>query len=239
MPTSVLDLITPELVNSLTKDELKEFMKFSEFLEALMVVEGKKGSGKTQLGVAILHKLKKYFKIPIVTDQKLKSAFGEYFYLNERDFIGEIEKVSEISRGTSQDDVDLAVGWSLKKQGVILEGAAILLDEAYKYFDCRTPSDKLVRVFGYFIAQMRHYHATVILCCPSRRYLDRRVRDQIDILAKVAYNKRTETVHARFLNYTTGETSALRVYGPNYRDFYDSWNPIAIRHKVLDIRGSL
>ena len=125
------------------------------------------------------------------------------------------------------------------RQGIIIEGAVIFLDEAYKYFDCRTPGDKLVRVFGYFIAQMRHYHCTVILCTPHRRYLDRRVRDQIDILAKVAYNKKTEYVHSRFLSYTTGEVTGLRVYGPNYRHFYNSWGPISMRKKVLDIRGSL
>ena len=232
-------VLTPERLKSYSEEEIEELEFFAQFVEALIVVEGKKGSGKTQLAVAILYKLKKYFELPIVSDQKLRPAFGEYNHLDEASFVGEIDRVSDIARGTSQDEIELAVEFSLQKHGIKLANAAIMLDEAYKYFDCRTPSDKLVRVFGYFVAQMRHYHATLILCCPNRRYLDQRVRDQIDFLCKVAYDKYEEVVHARFLSYETGDVIPLAVYGPSYRDLYHSWSPIAMRKKVLDITRSL
>ena len=233
------ELITPAYLSKFSKGEVDQLSFFSQFIETLIVIEGKKGSGKTQLAISILKNLDKYFEVPTITDQRLKSEYGPYHFLDEKIFINEITKISDVSKGTTQEEVDLAVEWSLKKQGIILEGAALFLDEAYKYFDCRTPTDKLVRIFGYFIAQMRHYHCTVILCTPSRRYLDRRVKDQIDYLAKVAYNRKTETVHARFLSYMTGEVIGLRVYGPNYRDLYNSWGPISLRKKVLDLRGSM
>lgn len=233
------NLVSPEKLAELTDEEVEELLFFSEFLRTLMVIEGKKGSGKSQLAVALCSKLKKYFEVPIITDQRLRKAFGEYTYLDEKDFLREIEKVSVIAKSTPQEDIDLAVEWSLKKHNVKLEGAVIFFDEAYKYFECRSPGDKLVKVFGYFVAQMRHYNCTLILCTPSRRYLDRRVRDQIDFLTKVAYNPKTEFVHARFLNYMTGEVTGMRVYGPNYRHLYDSWGPIALRRKVLDIRRNL
>lgn len=241
------DILTPERLSTYSEQEMEELIWFigdentsgTLLLEALAVIEGKKGSGKTQLSIALLSKLKKYFDVPVVTDQRLKPSFGDYMYLNEKDFVAEISKVSDIAKSTPQEDIDLAVEWSLKKAGIKLDGAVILLDESYKYFDCRKPTDRLVLIFGYFVAQMRHYHATLLLCTPSRRYLDRRVRDQMDFLVKVAYNQQTEFVHSRFVNYTTGEVTGLRVYGPNYREMYDSWSPIALRKKVLDIRRSL
>lgn len=232
-------IITPEVIANLSEDELEEMEFFSMFLETLVIIEGKKGSGKTQLSIALLKKLNKYFKTPVVTDQKLKSAFGPYMFLDEKTFVEEIQKTSDIAKSIPSEDMELVTEWALRKLGIKLEGAVILFDEGYKYFDCRKPTDKLVLVFGYFIATMRHYHATVIICVPNRRYLDKRVRDQIDFLAKVAYNMRTEFVHARFLDYSTGEVHGLKVYGPNYRNLYDSWSPISFRRKVLDIHNSL
>lgn len=226
-------------IEALTKDEVKEALFFLEFLFSLIVIEGKKGSGKTLLAMALVMKFKEYFEKKIILDFKPRPAFGDYGFIDESRFIAELTKITDIVRGTPQDQVDLAVEWSLKKLDLNIENKVIVLDESYRYFDCRTPSDKLVRVFGYFIAQMRHYHLTIILLCPSKRYLDRRVRDQIDFLGKVAFNPGTLVAHSRFLSYLTGEIKALKVYGPNYFDLYDSWSPIAIRKRVLDLRGSL
>lgn len=224
---------------TLPDEELEEALFFLDFLQTLIVIEGKKGSGKTLLSVALATKFKEYFDKNILMDFHATEEFGEYQYFDEKKFMEELQKVADISKNTVQEDIDLAVEWSLQKLGLDIEGAVLILDEAYRYFDCRTPTDKLVRVFGYFVAQMRHYHLTLILLCPSKRYLDRRVRDQIDFLGKVAFNRRTEVVHSRFLSYNTGEVKPLKAYGPNYFPLYDSWSPVIMRKKILDLRRSL
>ena len=226
-------------IETLSDDEIKEALFFLEFLQTLIVIEAKKGSGKTLLAIALATKFKEYFHKKVLLDFMPKPAFGEYMYLDETKFMEELNKVTDIVKATSQDDIALGVEWSLKKLGLDIENAVIIFDESYRYFDCRTPTDKLVRVFGYFVAQMRHYHVTMILLCPNKRYLDRRVRDQIDYLGKVAFNPGSLVAHARFLSYITGEIKPLKIYGPNYFDLFDSWGPIAMRRKVLDLRRQL
>ena len=233
-----LKQIIPNIEN-LSEGELKEALFFLDFLQSLIVIEGKKGTGKTLLAIALATKFKEHFNKKIILDFRPFEPFGEYQYLDEVKFMSELNKVTDIVRNTRQDDVNIAVEWSLQKMKLDIEGSVMILDEAYRYFDCRTPTDKLIRVFGYFVAQMRHYHITMILLCPSKRYLDRRVRDQIDYLGKVAFNQRSLVMHSRFLSYITGEVKPLKVYGPNYFDLYDSWSPVAIRKRVLDLRSSL
>lgn len=223
----------------LSSEELDEALWFLEFLLSLIVIEGKKGSGKTLLAIALATKFKEYYNKKIILDFRPFPAFGEYGYMDEVKFMAELNKVTDIIKSTPQDDVNLGIEWSLKKLNLDIENSVMIFDEAYRYFDCRTPSDKLVRVFGYFVAQMRHYHITMILLCPNKRYLDRRVRDQIDFLGRVAFNRKTLVAHSRFLSYVTGEVKPLKVYGPNYFDLYDSWSPIAMRRKVLDLRRNL
>ena len=226
-------------IETLSDGEIKEALFFIEFLQTLIVIEAKKGSGKTLLAIALATKFKEYFHKKVLLDFMPKPAFGEYMYLDEAKFMGELNKVTDIVKSTSPDDIALGVEWSLKKLGLDIENAVIIFDESYRYFDCRTPTDKLVRVFGYFVAQMRHYHVTMILLCPNKRYLDRRVRDQIDYLGKVAFNPGSLVAHARFLSYITGEIKPLKIYGPNYFELFDSWGPIAMRRKVLDLRRQL
>lgn len=219
--------------------DMKEAIFFSDFVEAITVVEGRKGTGKTLFAVALAWKLREIFNRQVILDFKAKKAFGAYTFLDEGKFIGEMEKFTKLARSTPQEEVDTAAEWSLRKQGIDLTEKTIVLDEAYRYFEARRPSDKFILAFGYFIAQSRHYKNSIILLAPRKRYIDYRVRDQVDISVKVAFNEYTGVVFARCLDQRTGEVRRLKVYGPNYWDMYDSWSPVALRKKVLDMRHSL
>jgi len=214
---------------------LKEALFFSDFAEGVTLVEGRKGTGKTTFAICVSYKLKELFGRPVICDFRPKPEFGPYTFLDEKSFVGELEKITKIAKSTSKEDVDLAVEWSLKKHNINLYEATMVLDESYRYFDSRTPSDKLVRIFGYFISQSRHYKLGIFLLTPRRDMIDKRVRTQVDRLVKVAYNPLSQVVHARVLDYNTGATKRIKIYGPNWFDLYDSWSAIALRRKVLEV----
>lgn len=233
-----IDEVASQLAKLDDPEEFEEGQYFADFLETLIFLEGRKGSGKTTSAVALAHKIGYYFDRTTLSDVALDSKeFGQTWHLlDEKTFLSQLMKISEVAKNTDQEEVDFAVSWALKNMGITLEGATIILDEAYKYFDCRTPSDKLVRVFGYFIAQMRHYRNTVIILAPRKDYLDKRVRLQIDWEGRVATNQETGIIYTRFRSYQTGEIKRLRLWGENYWSMFDSWSPIAMRRKVLEMR---
>lgn len=86
---------------------------------------------------------------------------------------------------------------------------------------------------------MRHYHCTIIICVPSRRYITTRVQDQVDILAKVAFDKEQEKVFAMLLDYQSGDFHSIDVDSKKYRDMYDSWAAVGLRQRMLDVKGDL
>lgn len=223
------------VANLRKQQEMREALFFADFAEGVTVIEGRKGSGKTLFSVCIAYKLRELFGRPVICDFRPSDLFGPYSFLDEKLFVSELEKISDCAKYTPQNEVDLAVKWSLEKNNVKLQDSTIILDEAYRYFDARTPSDRLVRVFGYFISQSRHYKCAVILLTPRKDMIDKRVRTQIDRFVRVAFNPRTQVIHARVLDYNTGEPKRIRIYGPNYFDLYESWSPISMRKKVLNM----
>lgn len=235
MITSEYKLSKP--VGEMSQQEYNEALFLADYVEGITIFEGRKGSGKTTMACAMAHKLRELFNRPVVSDVKFKSDFGTFKYLDEQKFLEIISKVTTIAKNSTQEDVDLGVEWALNKLDIDLHGATIILDEAYKYFDCRTPMDKLVRIFGYFIAQSRHYRCAVFILAPSKKYLDWRVRQQIDATCKVTYNPAIQGIHARFVNHTTGNVKRTKIYAPTYWEYFDSWGPITLRQKLLDVRG--
>lgn len=234
LDTEALNKLKPEQIKELIRKQ-KEVDFFSPLVERLIAVEGKKGCGKTCLGVAIAFKLKSLFGIPVLSDQPLKNKFGEYTYFNEKKLLEELKKTTSLARGLTQEDIDEQVDWVFNKEKIKLRESILLLDESYKLFDSRTPMDKLTRSFGYYIAQSRHFKTTVILMVPDRNQLDKRVRGQLDVVARPAFNPYTKIIFARFLDFTTGKTRVIKVNGPKYFAMYDSWAPIAMRAITLRV----
>ena len=167
----------------------------------------------------------------------LKSEFGEHQDLTESQFKDALTKI--------QDVVDEEAGAekvveALRAMGVDLMYSTIVFDEAYKLFDCRTPSDKLARVFGYFMAQQRHYHCTTLLLTPNRDMVDKRVRQQLDWQGRCFHNKWSHKCTVRFvggLETITFTFSGIDdTYHIPYYDLYDTHVLVGFRRKHLDIQ---
>jgi len=221
--------------------ESKEEDALARLVETSVLLEGKKGRGKTLSAVAITYQLRERFNRHVITvgsKMGLKSEFGEYENLTESQFKDALSKI--------QDVVDEEAGAeevvkALQSKGVDLMYSTLVFDEAYKLFDCRTPSDKLVRVFGYFMAQQRHYHCTTLLLTPNRDMIDKRVRQQLDWQGRCFHNKWTHKCTVRLVGGLETMTFTLSgiddTYHVPYYELYDTTTLVGFRRKSLEING--
>lgn len=231
-----------QLVNmKLMVSEAKEGDALTRLVEASTLLEGKKGRGKTLSAVAICYQLRERFSrhvITVGTKMGLKPEFGEFENLSETQFRDALTKIQNVvDEETSAEEVVKA----LRAQGVDLLYSTIVFDEAYKLFDCRTPADKLVRLFGYFMAQQAHYHCTTLLLTPNRKMIDERVRQQIDWNGRCFHNKWTHNCTVRLVGGLETMTFTLSgiedKYHIPYYEMYDRWTLVGYRRKHLDIGG--
>jgi len=209
---------------------------FSMFLESIVLLEGKRGRGKTLALVAMSYQLRELFGRHVITvgsKAGLRPEFGDYTYLDETAFLKELNGIREVSATTPEGAMQEVVEEALRRMGINILGATMIFDEAYKLFDCRSTAEKLVKVFGYFIAQSRHYGTTILLSSPHRDMIDKRVRRQIDWYGRCFYSPHTQICTVRF---TSGADSIkMRIYGPNYFDLFDSWVLLGYRKRQLQI----
>jgi hypothetical protein len=214
----------------------KQAEAIGSLVRNITLFEGKKGRGKTLAAVAMAYQMREFFDIPttvIGSSMDLTDKYGAYTFLDEREFIDNLDKVTKISKGTAEQEVGDAIETVMDNMGISIHNSLLIFDEAYKFFDARTPSDKLVRVFGYFVAQSRHYKCSLFLISPNRDMIDKRVRRQIDWFARCFTNKRTNITTVRLTGGV--ESWKLRVNGPTYWDMYDTHAILGFRAKHLNI----
>ena len=216
---------------------------YLRLLELSTCLEGKKGKGKTMSAVVICYNLRERFDRHVITvgsKMGLNEDFGPFQNITEMEFRDILSKVQDIVEGESHARAAEDVYRALKKAGIDLMYATLAFDEAYKLFDARTPSDKLVRLFGYFMSQQRHYHCTTVLCTPNRQMVDKRVRDQVDWWGRCFYNQWTAECIVRL---TAGLesmplifNSADDTYHIPYQEMYNSWSLEGFRRSHLNIK---
>lgn len=231
-----------ELVElKLMLSDSKEEDALARLVETSLLIEGKKGRGKTLSGVGICYQLRERFNrhvITVGTKMGLKSLFGPFENLSELQFKEILEKIQDVVDEGIEAGAE-AVVQALRARGVDLLYATIAFDEAHKLFDCRTPSDKLVRLFGYFMAQQRHYHCTTLLLTPNRDMIDRRVRQQLDWQGRCFHNAWNHKCTVRLVGGLNTLTFTLTgdddTYHEPYYEMYDSWSLVGYRRKHLEI----
>jgi hypothetical protein len=213
---------------------------FAQMLETSILVQGKKGRGKTLTGVDIGWNLRERFGRPvIVVGSKMglrPEQFGEFKIMDEKVFRDELERINVAA---SETDNVAAVAAAFEKYGISILYATIIFDEANKLFEVRRSADKLVQLAGYFFQQQRHYHVTTVLLTPDEEQIDKRVRKQIDWKGRVYHNKYTDLARVRLtqgLDVLTfdidGKDDAMHT---PYYEMYDSWALLGYRQASLKL----
>lgn len=219
--------------------ESKEEDALARLVETSILLEGKKGRGKTLSAVAMCYQLRERFNrhvIAVGSKMGLRPEFGEFENLSETQFRSALEKIQDV---VDEEAGAEAVVSALRAKGVDLMYSTLVFDESYKLFDCRTPADKTARLFGYFMAQQRHYHCTTLLLTPNRDMLDKRVRQQLDWQGRCFHNKWTHRCTVRLVGGLETMTFMLSgddgTYHIPYYEMYDTYALVGFRRKHLEI----
>jgi len=218
------------------RPSLKTEELLSAHLEQVTFLEAKKRRGKTLSMVCMAYWFRELFGLNIIcvgSRMGIRPEFGPYQFLDEKEFIAQLDSISEVSKRSTEKELEKNVEEVLEKMGVRLYRSAMFFDEAYKLFEARAAMDKLVRLFGYFVAQSAHYHVTIVMSSPNRLMLDRRVRQQIDWWGRCFYIPRMKKSIVRFMQGL--EHWKMTVDGPRYFPMYDSWTLLGYRQSQLNI----
>ena len=214
----------------------------ARLVEQATLIEGKKGRGKTLTALAIAWWLRELFNRPVISvgsKMGIKPEFGPHKVMNEMAFRDELNQLSIVA---NEEDNAENVARAFEKYGISILYSTLIFDEAYKLFNSRTPMDKLVQLFGFFIAQSRHYHVTILLLTPDRSMVDgKRVRPQMDWNSRVYHNKYTNKARLRLVSgieTMTIEVDGLRDPTPenNFYGMYNSWALLGYRGQSLNVK---
>ncbi len=223
----------------LVKARVAQLKTFHPLIYNTTMLQGSKGTGKSITAVGMSYFMRTVFGLDTVvvgTSLDLNDKFGPNTFLDEREFVEQLASITQVGKDTTIEELKVPIDQALKEMGIKIHGSLLIFDEAYKLFDARSPNDKLVKLFGYFIAQSRHYKCTILLLAPSRDDLDKRVRRQIDYLGDCSKNERRNTIITRFRSLKSHESWTLETYIPNYQHMYDTHAFVGFRTKQMQIK---
>lgn len=230
--------LTQAQLREVRKQEKKEEL-LSKLVEQITMLEAKKRKGKSMAAVAIAYNMREIFGMPTVvvgSPLGLNNYYGPYVEIDEYDFMGELERITAITKHVPEKELREAMDEVLKAMGVNIYGACVVFDESYKLFDARTPHDKIVKTMGQWVAQSAHYHSTAILTAPHRSMIDKRIRLQVDWFGRCSFLKARKTAVIRFKQGLVDKFK-LTVPAESYGHMYDSWVLLGYRSKDTDVGG--
>ena len=265
------DLYSIPIVEGLTPAEYKQALKLRRYYHGVMLVTGKPGAGKGLFVIWLLHKMKRYFGRRIILDYRPRKLFGPYIPFNEGLFLEDLarmtevataktkpltqdEKLTRISKMSKGQKGTLASHWLAQDGGVLLQGAAIALDEAKNYLHNRAAMLPMGIMLGKVATIHRHLDLLMIAMSPLEREIDaisflplvtHRVRCSwstdgraiCKIYQTVYTTARGGVLQARGRPYTIrldGDKPREELGGKRFYDLYNSKDP-----KALRVTGSL
>lgn len=215
--------------------------KLLPFSDGITVFEGIKGSGKTTSAIALAWYLREEFGFPVVCDFPLKTEFGDYQPFDTKVFVQNLRMIAEASKGFDQSVANRQLE-ELMEAGKMprIIGSVIILDEAYQYMDSRMPHDRAVRLFGYWISQIRHFQSPLIFMTPAMHMIDKRIRLQVDRVMNCIteqYDNGERMTYASGDDRVLGNPIELEVNAARFQEMFNSWVLQPIRGVMLKAEG--
>lgn len=207
---------------------------FLSMSPGVILITGMAGTGKTTTGVAIAYNLREILGKTVLLDFIPKKSFGPYQHVNTKKVISAFKNLNKVVKRATKRNKSLSVH-DIAKIPLKLNVAntVIFLDEAYSYFESRSPNKKDVKLFSYMVDQHRHYLMTLIVISPDKSRLDQRLRGQVT--HEVRCRKWGDTIIARVEDLRTADHIRIRIPGKDYWKMFESYNALQVRTDVLDI----
>ena len=104
----------------------KQAEAIGSLVRNITLFEGKKGRGKTLAAVAMAYQMREFFDIPTVvigSSMDLTDAYGPYVFLDEREFIDNLDRMTKISKGTADQEVGDAIEQVMDNMGISIHNA--------------------------------------------------------------------------------------------------------------------
>lgn len=190
-PTELFDdtgigdnLFELELNPGLTDEEIEDAQRVARMSRGCMLITGMPGAGKDLFGNVLLWKLKWLFKgIRTLRDERPRSLFGAYTLFDEDSLLEDVARMEQIAKGDIPKEtrskkaikqLTEQIGkWHTAKGEVMLQGAALLLTEFWRYFHNRRPMNPMGILLGGVIKTWRHLDLLIIGIAQQKRELDR------------------------------------------------------------------
>lgn len=162
----------PRMAEGLNPYEVEQArMIFNIFngLWGLVIMLGKRGTGKDLFGNFLTYRIKRYFPWKkILRDEKPRELFGEYTGLfNDSVLKEDLARMGEKARGSAKTERDVILDreaneWVTSKGNVLLKNSVLYLTEFWRYCYNREPHNPMNKTMGAINKLARHLDCLVL-----------------------------------------------------------------------------
>lgn len=132
---------------------------------AVVMVDGLRGSGKSLFGAWLADRNNKLFGKGVTTNCRLKDTFGEFDMIDEKIFIDEWVKLTELADREDANELIKNIA-ELTKYSMFFN-RTITIDEARKWIWRRRPNARILKYIGELIDVCRHNHDVIVFSCAN------------------------------------------------------------------------
>lgn len=200
---------------------------------AVVIVSGKKRSGKSCLGTWLAYELKRLFDKGVTMNYHPKPAFGKYDYITELSFLEEWVKLTELA--DREDSLELINNLAALTEYSKFYNRTLVIDEAKKWVWRRKSNSRLVMSIGELTDLAGHNHNVMLFMCPDAEM----VVDRVAI-----WEGRTHEVYCSFnttywgcasymiRHVNTGKTRWMHLPVKKFAHLWESENIIAMSRPI-------
>lgn len=97
-----------------------------------------------------------------------------------------------------------------------LYNVVLAIDEIELFFDSREWNNKTSKAFGRFLQQIRKRNIPILCTCQFTDLIEKRLRQQIDIVVQCNHDKKTSLSNNIYVDLTSIESGELTIFTSKY-----------------------